>query len=84
MLDVAVIAVFMGWSFRIAFLLLQAQNPDCVIVVDNCYGEFVEAIEPTAVVLSSSSFLLTPHAIECSVYLFYLTFMEKKKRRKTE
>ncbi|BBN11588.1 hypothetical protein MPTK1_5g13180 [Marchantia polymorpha subsp. ruderalis] len=32
-----------------AIELIKAQNPDCVIVVDNCYGEFVEAIEPTAV-----------------------------------
>ncbi len=31
-------------------LVLQAQNPRCVVVVDNCYGEFVETLEPTAVV----------------------------------
>ncbi|CAK9859272.1 unnamed protein product [Sphagnum jensenii] len=28
---------------------IKAQNPRCVVVVDNCYGEFVETLEPTAV-----------------------------------
>lgn len=32
-----------------AIQLIKAQNPDCVILVDNCYGEFVELKEPTAV-----------------------------------
>ena len=30
--------------------LLQAQNPNCVVLVDNCYGEFVEEREPPSVV----------------------------------
>ncbi|KAJ7543064.1 hypothetical protein O6H91_09G023700 [Diphasiastrum complanatum] len=32
-----------------AVRVIQAQNPCCTIVVDNCYGEFVETTEPTAV-----------------------------------
>ena len=27
---------------------VKASNPDCLVLVDNCYGEFVEASEPTA------------------------------------
>lgn len=27
----------------------QCQSQECVILVDNCYGEFVESTEPTAV-----------------------------------
>ncbi|CAI7891744.1 unnamed protein product [Closterium sp. NIES-54] len=29
---------------------VEAQNPSCVVVVDNCYGEFIEEREPTHVV----------------------------------
>ncbi|CAI5520545.1 unnamed protein product [Closterium sp. Naga37s-1] len=29
--------------------IVKAQNPSCVVVVDNCYGEFVEEREPTHV-----------------------------------
>ena len=29
--------------------LVKQQNPDCVCFVDNCYGEFIEDREPTAV-----------------------------------
>ncbi len=29
--------------------LVRAQNPDCYILVDNCYGEFVETQEPCMV-----------------------------------
>ncbi|WP_218081268.1 methionine gamma-lyase family protein [Anthocerotibacter panamensis] len=32
-----------------AIHLIKHQNPDCVCFVDNCYGEFVEAVEPTMV-----------------------------------
>ncbi len=28
---------------------IHAANPDCMIIVDNCYGEFVEELEPTDV-----------------------------------
>lgn len=28
----------------------QTQNPNCLVMVDNCYGEFVESIEPPLVV----------------------------------
>jgi cystathionine beta-lyase family protein involved in aluminum resistance len=27
---------------------VKKANPDCLVIVDNCYGEFVEASEPTA------------------------------------
>ena len=30
-------------------LLHQAVRPDIICTVDNCYGEFVEEVEPTAV-----------------------------------
>ncbi|CAI5529900.1 unnamed protein product, partial [Closterium sp. Naga37s-1] len=29
--------------------IVKAQNPSCVVVVDNCYGEFIEEREPTHV-----------------------------------
>lgn len=29
---------------------IQTQNPNCLVMVDNCYGEFVENIEPPMVV----------------------------------
>ncbi|KAK9830077.1 hypothetical protein WJX72_009629 [[Myrmecia] bisecta] len=29
--------------------MLKAQNPDCLVLVDNCYGEFTEMQEPCAV-----------------------------------
>jgi cystathionine beta-lyase family protein involved in aluminum resistance len=29
--------------------IVKSQNPDTVCFVDNCYGEFVDALEPTAV-----------------------------------
>ena len=29
--------------------IVKAQNPDTVCFVDNCYGEFIETVEPTAV-----------------------------------
>ncbi|KAJ7981693.1 Cys/Met metabolism, pyridoxal phosphate-dependent enzyme [Quillaja saponaria] len=32
-----------------AIKIIKLQNPDCSIVVDNCYGEFVESIEPPMV-----------------------------------
>ena len=28
---------------------IRAANPDCIIMVDNCYGEFVDTIEPSDV-----------------------------------
>ena len=28
---------------------IRAVRPDCIIMVDNCYGEFTETLEPTAV-----------------------------------
>ncbi|MCL2671207.1 MAG: methionine gamma-lyase family protein [Clostridiales bacterium] len=31
------------------FCEIKKQRPDCAILVDNCYGEFAEAHEPTAV-----------------------------------
>ncbi|PKI51164.1 hypothetical protein CRG98_028451 [Punica granatum] len=32
-----------------AILMIKTQNPNCLIMVDNCYGEFVESIEPPMV-----------------------------------
>ncbi|CAM6088076.1 unnamed protein product [Calypogeia fissa] len=32
-----------------AIQLIKAQNSNCVVVVDNCYGEFMETVEPTLV-----------------------------------
>lgn len=31
---------------------IQLQNPHCLVMVDNCYGEFTEIIEPPMVVCS--------------------------------
>ncbi|KAI9075632.1 hypothetical protein K1719_042432 [Acacia pycnantha] len=32
-----------------AIKIIKMQNPDCLVMVDNCYGEFVESIEPPMV-----------------------------------
>uniref|UniRef100_A0A9I9DGA4 Uncharacterized protein n=1 Tax=Cucumis melo TaxID=3656 RepID=A0A9I9DGA4_CUCME len=32
-----------------AIRLIKMQNPDCLVMVDNCYGEFVETTEPPTV-----------------------------------
>lgn len=32
-----------------AIKMIKMQNPNCLVMVDNCYGEFVESIEPPAV-----------------------------------
>ncbi|XP_020576531.1 uncharacterized protein LOC110022056 [Phalaenopsis equestris] len=32
-----------------AIRIIKMRNPDCVVIVDNCYGEFVEAYEPPMV-----------------------------------
>ncbi|XP_057825204.1 uncharacterized protein LOC131037162 isoform X2 [Cryptomeria japonica] len=36
-------------DIRKAINSIKKQNPECVVFVDNCYGEFVESMEPTAV-----------------------------------
>ncbi|KAJ7979099.1 Cys/Met metabolism, pyridoxal phosphate-dependent enzyme [Quillaja saponaria] len=36
-------------EIRRAIKIIKLQNPDCSIMVDNCYGEFVESIEPPMV-----------------------------------
>eukprot|EP00897_Mesotaenium_endlicherianum_P004771 jgi/Mesen1/4321/ME000022S03614 len=36
-------------DIRRAISAIKEQNPECIIVVDNCYGEFVDTLEPTAV-----------------------------------
>lgn len=33
-----------------AIKMIKMQNPNCLVMVDNCYGEFVESIEPPAVI----------------------------------
>lgn len=47
-----------GYAFRPAFSIetiekivktVKAVNPDCIVMCDNCYGEFVETKEPTQV-----------------------------------
>ncbi|XP_058085812.1 uncharacterized protein LOC131233117 isoform X2 [Magnolia sinica] len=32
-----------------AIKIIKMQNPDCMVMVDNCYGEFVESVEPPMV-----------------------------------
>ncbi|TQD76690.1 hypothetical protein C1H46_037772 [Malus baccata] len=32
-----------------AIKIIKTQNPNCLVMVDNCYGEFVESIEPPMV-----------------------------------
>lgn len=34
-------------------MFMQTQNPNCLVMVDNCYGEFVENIEPPMVVCTN-------------------------------
>lgn len=33
---------------------VQLQNPNCLVMVDNCYGEFAESIEPPMVVYDAA------------------------------
>lgn len=42
-----------------AVQVIKSQQPDCVVAVDNCYGEFTATKEPCAV-----SLLLPQHANE--------------------
>lgn len=54
-------------------VIWQAQNPDCIVVVDNCYGEFVETAEPTAVVCAHSLLLqINYRSVYCIVYAFFV------------
>jgi cystathionine beta-lyase family protein involved in aluminum resistance len=54
-----------------AIALIKEQNPGCAVVVDNCYGEFVETREPTAGEggagswLSQDGYLATPD-VDCA------------------
>ncbi|XP_031502524.1 uncharacterized protein LOC116265770 [Nymphaea colorata] len=32
-----------------AIMMIKKQNPECVVMVDDCYGEFVEVLEPPMV-----------------------------------
>lgn len=51
-----------------AVQVIKAQNPDCIVAVDNCYGEFTASEEPCAV--SQLAFLLCPalgHALPSPV-----------------
>ncbi len=36
-------------EIRVACAEIKRHNPNCICFVDNCYGEFVDTIEPTAV-----------------------------------
>ncbi|CAI0439067.1 unnamed protein product [Linum tenue] len=36
-------------DFGVTYRELPMQNPNCLVMVDNCYGEFVEGIEPPMV-----------------------------------
>lgn len=36
-------------AMEVCFLRIKKQRPDCIILVDNCYGEFAEWQEPSAV-----------------------------------
>ncbi|XP_057825205.1 uncharacterized protein LOC131037162 isoform X3 [Cryptomeria japonica] len=42
-------------DIRKAINSIKKQNPECVVFVDNCYGEFVESMEPTAVMAVQTS-----------------------------
>ncbi|CAA0808485.1 Unknown protein [Striga hermonthica] len=45
-----------------AIKIIKLQNPDCLVMVDNCYGEFTEIIEPPMVGadLVAGSFIKNP------------------------
>ena len=36
-------------DIRMVSARIKAANPNCIVFVDNCYGEFVDRMEPTAV-----------------------------------
>ncbi len=36
-------------DIKTAFAVVHEKNPNCICFVDNCYGEFVELLEPTEV-----------------------------------
>lgn len=43
--------------------IIKQQRPDCIVTVDNCYGEFTEDKEPCAVqpnLLTEHPFALLP------------------------
>lgn len=37
-------------DIRAAVEAAKDANPDCLVVVDNCYGEFTESVEPGEVI----------------------------------
>lgn len=45
------------------------QNPNCLVMVDNCYGEFVESIEPPMVVRT------------IFVIPFYISYFQREKKK---
>lgn len=45
------------------------QNPNCLVMVDNCYGEFVESIEPPMVV---RTIFVTP---------FHISYFQREKKK---
>ena len=47
-----------------AVQIIKSQQPECLVVVDNCYGEFTDTKEPCAV--SSSSFSIH-HSVNQSI-----------------
>ena len=48
-----------------AVQVIKAQSPDCVVAVDNCYGEFTAGQEPCAVSYAA----LPHHALPCPAVL---------------
>ncbi|KAH0986745.1 hypothetical protein GBA52_013922 [Prunus armeniaca] len=38
-------------DFGVKYREVPTQNPNCLVMVDNCYGEFVESIEPPMVAI---------------------------------
>lgn len=48
--SVSIVAFLCGDNFFLVLISLQMQNPNCMVMVDNCYGEFVEISEPAMVV----------------------------------
>ncbi|PIM98096.1 Methionine gamma-lyase [Handroanthus impetiginosus] len=49
-------------EIRRAIKIIKLQNPNCLVMVDNCYGEFTESIEPPMVGadLIAGSFIKNP------------------------
>lgn len=52
---------------------MQMQNPGCMVMVDNCYGEFVDDIEPPMVVCKVILVIKVPLHVEISEVDFWMS-----------